>query len=302
MDLEQKAKKKVNDYHRQLKNFGLVTDRIEKKQYSFEFSVSNGKNKIKVNVYFGKKGLKSVLQGDEKSDFFAKVKNPIIDEPELLLRTSNLVEPEKYIGTDECGKGDFFGPLVVGAVYVDNQTKPELIKLGVRDSKELSEYQIGFLAKEIRKIVKNNFEIIKITPLKYNELYDQFKNLNKLLNWAHSKAIENLIERTNCKYVITDKFSKAELLITSSSKFSNTEFVQIEKAERFIGVAAGSILARDVFNHWFISHLQKGLNLPKGASGNVELYASNLLKKIGEEKIVEIAKLHFKTFKKIVSN
>ena len=113
MDLEQKAKKKVNDYHRQLKNFGLVTDRIEKKQYSFEFSVSNGKNKIKVNVYFGKKGLKSVLQGDEKSEFFANVKNTIIDEPELLLRTSNLVEPEKYIGTDECGKGDFFGQVFI---------------------------------------------------------------------------------------------------------------------------------------------------------------------------------------------
>ncbi len=302
MDLEHKAKKKIEDYHRHLKKLGFAASSVEKKQFNYEFSVSSDKNRVKVNVYFGKKGLKSVLQGDEKSDFFATVKNTILDEPELLLQTSNLIEPGKYIGTDECGKGDFFGPLVVGAVYIDNKTKPELVKLGVRDSKELSEHQIGFLAKEIRQIVGDNFEVIKITPTKYNELYDKFKNLNKLLDWAHSKAIENLVNRTNCKYVITDKFRREPLHINSSSAHTDVEFVQLEKAERFIGVAAGSILARDSFNQWFKSHSRKGLNLPKGSSENVERYASTLLKKIGEEKITEVAKLHFKTFKKIANS
>ena len=302
MDLEQKAKKKIEEYNRHLKNLGFTTEHVERKQYNYEFSVSNGRNKIKVNVYFGKKGLKSVLQGDEKSELYTTIKNAILDEPELLLKTPELNEPEEYIGTDECGKGDFFGPLVVGAAYVDNQTRKKLISIGVKDSKELSDNQIGVLAMEIRKIVGDNFEVIKITPTKYNQLYDQFKNLNKLLNWAHSKAIEKLYERTNCKFVITDKFSKEKLHIDTSSNYTDVQFVQLEKAEKFVGVAAASILARNSFNYWLVSQSKHGLNLPKGASEKVEHYARILFKKIDEEKISEIAKLHFKTLKKVNNN
>ena len=39
-----------------------------------------------------------------------------------------------HIGTDEAGKGDYFGPLVVAGVFVDEQKAPQLRALGVRDS------------------------------------------------------------------------------------------------------------------------------------------------------------------------
>lgn len=302
MNLEEKAKNKIESFNLTLKKLGLNTTPIQKKEYHFEFSAGNVKNKVKINIYFGKKGIKTIIQGDEKSDFCKKVKSIIFEEPELELQEPKFKEPEEYIGTDECGKGDFFGPLVVGAVYVDSETRKMLIDLGVKDSKELSDNQIGMLSIKIRKVLSNNYELIKITPQKYNLLYNRFKNLNKLLNWAHSKAIEKLIDRTKCQFVITDKFSKEKLHIDSSSNYTNVQFVQLEKAEKFIGVAAASILARNSFNEWFVLQSKQGLNLPKGASENVENVARSLFKKINEEKISEVAKLHFKTLKKINNN
>jgi ribonuclease HIII len=71
------------------------------------------------------------------------------------------------------------------------------------------------------------------------------------------------------------------------------------KAEKFIGVAAASILARQSFNEWFIKKEQSGLKLPKGASATVEQKAKELLSQLGESKLHEYAKMHFKTIGKI---
>ncbi len=141
---------------------------------------------------------------------------------------------------------------------------------------------------------------MKINPDKYNELYSKFKNLNKLLDWAHSKAIENLIDNRECKYVITDKFGKKDLNLVS--KYPDINFVLETKAEKYIGVAAASILARASFLEWFDSQLKKGFKLPKGASGQVEDYAKILIKKIDRAKLKTLAKLHFKTYSKINSD
>ena len=299
MNPEDNAKRQIEFYKSALSKRGVDTGGIEKREFNFEFSARDKNSKVKVNVYFGKKGLKTVFQGDEKSAFFSLVRNSLIDEPLLNLKTDDLHEPAEYIGTDECGKGDFFGPLVVGAVYVDSETKKILKKIGVKDSKELNESQITYLAPEIKKIIKGNYEIIAMIPQKYNELYGKFANLNKLLDWAHSKIIEKLLDSTNCKYVITDKFKKESLRIHSSSKFSDVAFTQIEKAEKFVGVAAASILAREKLNGWFNDQSNKNFYLPKGASRETESYAAVLYSKIGTKEFSKLAKLHFKTFKRI---
>jgi len=223
-----------------------------------------------------------------------------LDEPQLDLIQTPTDEPQEYIGSDECGKGDFFGPLVTAAVFVNHEAQNKLKSLGVRDSKDLTETQITVLAKSIKNVITDDYEIVKINPIKYNQLYDQFKNLNKLLNWAHSKAIDSLLQKTNCKTVITDKFSNKDLAVTSNINHSSVEFIQEPRAERFTGVAAASILARNEFNKWFNYHKKLGYDFPKGSSEIVEQAASNLLKRITEDKIREFVKLHFKTFNKII--
>ncbi|MEW6701397.1 MAG: ribonuclease HIII, partial [Bacteroidota bacterium] len=281
---------------------GLIISQLTKKDYNFEFTIESGKEKVKIQVYFGKKGIKTVLQGDNSTALFKKVSSLILDEPKLDLNDPELNEPDEYIGSDESGKGDFFGPLVAAAVYVYPEAKKLLLKIGVRDSKELSDNQINILASEIKNIIGRNFYIVSINPDKYNKIYEQFGNLNKMLNWAHSKAIGSLLEHTKCRYVITDKFSKKELDVSSLLKHSDVEFVQETKAEKYIGVAAASILARASMNDWFALQKEKGLNLPKGSSAAVEFYAKEFLKKIGKDKLSEFVKLHFKTFKKIAAD
>lgn len=299
MNLEEQAKKQIEVLSKHCKNAGINSSPIIKKDYNYEFTVQDGKEKIKIQVYFGKKGVKTILQGNSNSDLYKTVNNLVVDEPRLDLKQNAIDEPDEYIGSDECGKGDIFGPLVVSAVYVNKETSAALKKIGVRDSKEISDFQIGSLAKKIKSIIDNNYEVVKINPEKYNKLYDEFQNLNKLLNWAHSKAIETLLEKTKCKTVITDKFSNADLSISKNAAYSSVEFIQLPKAESYTGVAAASILARDALNNWFNTHKKNNIELPKGSSEKAESVLKKILKNFDKDEMSRLAKLHFKTFKKL---
>lgn len=302
MDVITKAYNYICQLKEKLADQNYVTTNIEQKNYNYEFTVKVNNKKIKVLVYFGKKGIKTVLQGDVSSKEFSEIRELIFEQMELNLSSddNDIKEPDEYIGTDESGKGDFFGPLVVAAVYVNNETKKKLKQLGVRDSKVLSDEQISCMTKNILKIIGENYSIVTITPSKYNQLYNEFKNLNKLLSWAHSKAIENILKKNKCKKVITDKFSNQKLKIYFDTNYSSVEFLQITKAEKYIGVAAASILARNKFNEWFNSQSKKGINLVKGSSKKVEESAIDLIGKIGKENLSKYAKLHFKTLKKVI--
>jgi ribonuclease HIII len=299
MILKENAKRKTEELKNLLQSSGFKTESIILREYNYEFNTVLGKDKIKVQVFFGKKGVKTILQGDNASPLFNQLNSIIFDQKQLELIEQTVAEPDEYIGTDEAGKGDFFGPLVVAAVHVDPRSKEELFSIGVRDSKLINDNQISILAPSIKRIVKESYEVIRINPEKYNELYPRFNNLNKLLNWAHSKAIENLLEKSKSKNVITDKFSKRDLDVASSSKFDDVKFVQETKAEKYTGVAAASILARASFLDWFKLHYKNGYDIPKGASSATETYANKLKSIVGTEQMNKFAKLHFKNFTRL---
>jgi ribonuclease HIII len=299
MTLKQEAKQKIETIKKTCGFHHFSSSNILEKDYNYQFNAVKGGLSIKILVYFGKKGIKTVLQGDERSSQMIELRDLIYDEPILLLTQPEIPDPSEYIGTDECGKGDIFGPLVVSAVFVNEETKLKLKKIGVKDSKELSETQITSLAKEVKRITANNYSLVRIEPTEYNNLYLKYLNLNKLLGYAHSKAISILFDNINCDCVITDKFSSRELEISTVAKYSEVNFIQIEKGERYIGVAAASILARDNFNDWFNNTVIGGISLGKGASIEVQRLAKKLYNNLSKEKIESIAKLHFKTFKSL---
>lgn len=202
-----------------------------------------------------------------------------------------------WIGTDESGKGDYFGPLVVAGVFVNEETKQRLIALGVKDSKKLSDAKIRGLAMKIKSTCK--YSIVPIGPEKYNERYDQIGNLNKLLAWGHARAIENILEDTDCENALTDQFGDEKFVLNALlKKGKKIKLVQRPRAEEDVGVAAASILARDEFlKRLHILSQNHRLNLPKGASQQVVIIAREIIKKKGEEELKKIAKLHFKTTK-----
>ncbi|MFA3783792.1 ribonuclease HIII [Melioribacteraceae bacterium 4301-Me] len=299
MQNEKVAEELIEKISLLLKNNFFNPSAIEKKDYNFELTVEKNHQKVKVQVYFGKKGIKVILQGNAENELYKEVERIIADEPKFQFTEEKILEPDEYIGSDESGKGDFFGPLVTAAFYVNELSKKELLKLGVRDSKDVSDTQISFIANQIKKRFSDDFEIVIITPLKYNELYKSFKNLNKILNWSHSKAIENLLKRKKCSYIITDKFSNENLQLSFSNEFNNIEFFQFQKAEKYIGVAAASILARNRVNSWFEEQKKNGLELPKGSSESVEKIAKDIVLKYGKDKLSELAKEHFKITSKV---
>ncbi len=90
------------------------------------------------------------------------------------------------IGLDESGKGDYFGPLVIGAVYVDQQTEDKLISMGVQDSKLLTDNRMQAMSQEIKALCPNF--VVPIEPKRYNELYNKVQNLNRLLGWGHAHS------------------------------------------------------------------------------------------------------------------
>jgi ribonuclease HIII len=299
MNIQQTAKTKTTSTREELIASGLNCSNIEEKQYNYEFVTSSDRDKIKVQIYFGKKGVKTILQGNKESLLYKEI-YPIIFEQAQLSFEENTDEPKTYIGSDESGKGDVFGPLITTSFYVDEKVKLRLAQLGVRDSKDLTEKQITDIAKKIRVEFPQNIETVTLYPEKYNELYDKIKNLNALLTWAHSKAISNLLEKHHCSNVIVDKFSNRELNITYNSSDNKLDILQTPKGERFIGVAAASIIARDTFNRWFIKMKKDYFDFPKGASKNVEDTVKFFIRKNSSEEVKKVAKVHFKTVQKFL--
>jgi len=214
--------------------------------------------------------------------------------------------PLPHIGTDESGKGDYFGPMVIAGVFVNESIKAKLEASGIKDSKLLSDKRCRELAAEIRIACNGKFIEVEIPPERYNELYDQFKkegkNLNHLLAWGHARAMESLLEKLPCSHAVADQFGNERFILSKlMEKGKKLQLIQTPRAERYIAVAAASILARDRF----LSRMEKlsqeyGILLPKGASDRVIQPALDIIKKRGIDELKRIAKLHHKTTQKIL--
>lgn len=249
---------------------------------------------------------KILVQGKDISNVMSKI-SPVLGIKAPLQQSfecSNIKEDkpeifasfdEKYIGTDESGKGDFFGPLVIAAVQVSDDCKQKFIDLGIKDSKKLNDKKILQLA----SIIKANavHSVVTVMPSKYNELYNNFKNLNKLLAWGHARAIENILEKSPCKYALADKFGDESLIQNAlMNKGKSITLKQTVRAEADIAVAAASVLARAEFVKR-INELSAKYEMPfsKGVSPTVLQQAENFINTYSFDRLGEIAKTHFKT-------
>jgi ribonuclease HIII len=298
---EETALKILDRYVSYLTNENLIVSDPIKNEYSYQVSVSNNKEKISVQVFFGKKGNKIVLQGNKELRLYKKVSDLIYGET-LIPDVKPEMEPSyPYIGTDESGKGDYFGPLVVAGVYLNSNSGKFLKGLGIKDSKELSDYQIKQFAAEIKKGNEIKFDVVLISPEKYNQLYEKMGNLNRLMGWAHARVIENLLTKCNAGEVISDKFGNEKLILDAlQERGRSINLKQVTKAEKFTAVAAASILARESVIDWFNSQSKKyKLDIPKGSSTDVDIFAKQFLEKYGDEVIRKLVKLHFKTSNRV---
>lgn len=204
-----------------------------------------------------------------------------------------------YIGVDESGKGDFFGPLVIAGVCVNEDNKQLFIDMGIKDSKKINDKTIKKMSLEIQK--RSVWSTVIITPTKYNELYSKFKNLNKLLAWGHARVIENILNKYPCEYALSDKFADESLIKNALMKNGkNIILEQRIKAESDIAVACASVLARNAFVEKIESlSSYYGINFPKGASKLTIEAGREFIKKYSKDELKNVAKIHFKTFNEL---
>ena len=220
-----------------------------------------------------------------------------------------------WIGTDESGKGDYFGPLVVAAVYVDAECREALSAAGITDGKTLSKRRIRDLAELMCSRYEQHIVVVEKMPAVYNALYNDFRrrgqNLNHLLASLHAEAIHTLMIRVGAEHVLVDRFSKNDLITQQLTQRINgephlqlsgrvskhapleIEIIQVPKAERDIAVAAASIIARDTFLNSMEALSEKyEMCLPRGAYQVIDA-GREFIRLHGSQALGDVAKLHF---------
>ena len=245
------------------------------------------------------KETEKILTGSLPEEKEKKKKEEPVDDTDYYFINS--------IGSDEVGKGDYFGPIIVTASYVNKNDISFLEELGVRDSKKITDEKILKIAPEIIKKIPH--ETIILDNIKFNEMVEKGYNINKINSLLHNKAILSLLKKDNYIYdmVVMDQFTPARNYFGYLKGTANNIFRKITfttKAEdKCLSVACSSIISRYTFMKE-MDKISKELKttLPLGAGSIVDETGKKLVKKYGKEILYKYAKVNYKNTEKILNN
>ena len=206
------------------------------------------------------------------------------------------------IGTDEVGNGSYFGGLAVVASFVTPDQHAFLRKLGVGDSKTLTDQKIRQIAPVLKEKIQH--QALLLSPSKYNEVIGDRYNAVSVKVALHNQAIYLLLQKgIQPEKIVIDAFTSAKnydkYLAQEANRFSNPISLE-EKAEgKYLAVAVSSVIARDLF----LENLENlgrelGYQLPSGAGTASDKVASQILQAYGMQGLNFCAKLHFKNTEK----
>ncbi len=305
MSTHEALQRATTELHRILaacRNEDVSCGDIETRDWNVEAVVRDDKDSVKVVVYFNAKGnLTPKIQGKD-SPLRQRVEQQLHGSEPLAsaFLPSNITT---WIGVDESGKGDYFGPLVAAGVCV---TPEDLLKLKsalLRDSKELSAERITIAARKVREICGERCTVVTVPPAKYNTFMEGTsfgKNSQRILAWMHARCIENLLE-AGCEaaHAICDKFAGEHVIERALLPLGRGITVhQHVRAEADPAVAAASVLARDEFVRRMKQLEQQcGHALPFGASDERGIAAAgtHIVRTHGWAALRDYAKLHFRS-------
>ena len=302
-------------------NINAVLDITKEKDinYGHQFVVELCQAKLTLNIYNGKKGLSYVFSGDSALE--GKVRE-LLGECKQSSRSegdfagsdvrvddaagASALPRGKWAGSDESGKGDFFGPLVVSAVVVDDSTAAKLAAAGVKDCKLLTDKKILQLEDVIKSTVVD-FSVLELKPkvynLRYKQVLAQGGKLNQLLGYGHVAALSQVLERhEDCHAALIDQFTTSLVNVRElTRRFPNCVVKQQPKAEVNLAVAAASVLARARFLRTMaeLAEAAGEAILPKGGGAQATACARRLADRLGKAELVNFVKLHFANYARI---
>ena len=263
---------------------------------------------------------KLCVQGAKAEDFVLFVLEPnVLGSATLGYETvldPTLIAP--HAGSDESGKGDYFGPLVVCCAYTDENLSAQMQELGIKDCKQMSDKAVLTAGAKARALLgPDGYSVVKLGPAAYNRLYAKMRNINRMLAWAHGTAIEELLtKRSGCPRVVVDQCAPTEATILRALKplGKKAEVVQRHKAESDIAVAAASVIAREIFLRDVAKMSEEifgseppaeGEEKPKVPIGSsdpkVRALAEEMVRKEGPVWLMNHAKAHFQTTDKVLA-
>jgi ribonuclease HIII len=210
------------------------------------------------------------------------------------------------IGSDEVGTGDYFGPVVVVAAYVNKEQIETIGAMGVKDSKQLTDEAIGRLAPALMDNIAH--QTVILANQKYNDWQRSGMPQTKIKALLHNKAIGKLVEQLSPikpEAIIIDQFIERDLyfryLANETNVIRDRVYCYPKAEEMHIAVAAASIIARYVFLQEMERLSKKvGMTLPKGAGAQVDQAAAKLIQTHGPAILETCAKLHFANTEKAV--
>ena len=284
--------------------------------YGHQFVVELCQAKLTLNIYNGKKGLSYVFSGDSAlegkvRELLGECKQSSRSEGDYASHDvrvddaagASALPRGKWAGSDESGKGDFFGPLVVSAVVVDDSTAAKLAAAGVKDCKLLTDKKILQLEDVIKSTVVD-FSVLELKPkvynLRYKQVLAQGGKLNQLLGYGHVAALSQVLERhEDCHAALIDQFTTSLVNVRElTRRFPNCVVKQQPKAEVNLAVAAASVLARARFLRTMaeLAEAAGEATLPKGGGAQATACARRLADRLGKAELVNFVKLHFANY------
>ena len=202
------------------------------------------------------------------------------------------------LGSDEVGNGSYFGPLCVCAAYADKEHLDALKRLGVKDSKMLTDDQIRKMATAIKELIP--YRLLVVSPEKYNEIQPKY-NAVRMKVALHNQAIRLLLDQiapTKPEAILIDQFtSEANYMkyVKQESQRIEQKIYFVTKGEQYhLSVAAASIISRASFlDELDKASLELGTKVPSGAGKPSDELAAKLLRQGGIDLLSKFAKLHF---------
>jgi len=295
----------------------IVIDELTKNNIITSFKEFERENKGEYIVFFAKRPdlvvtvYSSKKNGEYKALFIgdnaleeAKVFNPDakLNEKKETLKKARWICLEDQIGSDEVGTGDFFGPICVCAAYVSKDDIDYLIKLGVDDSKRLSDDRIREIGKLLVK--KINYSQVSLGNEKYNELVLQKMNMNEMKAKLHNQVLLNLKKKyphVSCFFIdeFTPKEKYFEYLSDTKEVVSDLNF-KTKGESYFPCVAVGSIIARYSFlQKMDVLEKKYKMTFPFGSSKKVDEFAKEFIKKFGQAELLKVCKSNFINYKNL---
>ncbi len=293
---------KVNEETKQ-KMIEYYKDKVRDKKIPYAIFQAQEEDTV-ITLYESGKAMFQGTSADVDAAMWGTVLDNTKEKKEEQKRKDQKYHNCSSVGSDEVGTGDYFGPIVVTAAYVKKEDIEKLEKLGVGDSKKITDDKIKKITPELIKIVK--YRSMILTNKEYNEKYTKDFNMNKIKAILHNKVLYQLIteEKPSIDYIIVDEFARENRYYEYLKGVPNIQrnITFMTKAEdKNLAVASASIISRYIFLKEF-DKLSDSIHipLPKGAGRDVDTIGEEIVEKYGEEKLKEIAKYNFKNTDRIL--